>query len=321
MKGKKKWWKISSFLMLCLVMLLLPVQTISAENIGEQADTSLTLHYKYGTTTFTFHKVANFSETGKFDLVEPFLGYADKVTYLNQLEDLDTDEWRALALTLDSCISSDSSVIPMYQGQTDENGTIVWENLEKGLYLIAGEMTWDEKYIYQPNPTLVTVPNRDADGAWNAQVVIAHDKANVEEIPNELQEYEVLKIWKDTGYEKKRPQGIEVTLLKDGTAYDKVTLNEENNWKYIWTDLEPGHEWKVDEVEVPSGYTKRMDANHHQYVITNTYQPSGTTDTPNSPGGGKLPQTGQLWWPVSLLAVLGMTAFLIGWARRKSDEG
>lgn len=49
--------------------------------------------------------------------------------------------------------------------------------------------------------------------------------------------------------------------------------------------------------------------------------PENPPDTPphhNPPG--KLPQTGQLWWPVILLAASGMFFFMIGWAKRNSDK-
>lgn len=329
MKGKikKELQRIGRLLAFCLMALLLPVQVMASQGTPETAVTSLTIHYKYGQATFTFYKVADFSETGIFQLVEPFAGYKETVTDLDRLEELNAEEWRALAITLDSCVSSDNSIKQIYQGQTDEVGTMVWNNLEKGMYLIVGEMTQDEQKIYKPTPTLVTVPGRDAQGAWNLQVVVEHDKAEVEEIPEATQEYNVLKVWKDTGYEKKRPKEIEVTLLKDGAVYDKVILNKENNWEYCWEDLEAGHEWKVDEVTVPAGYKKSIEKNCQQYVITNTYQtpktPSSPTNSASSGGGGssKLPQTGQLWWPVPLLAVLGIAAFMIGWVRRKTDKG
>ena len=31
-------------------------------------------------------------------------------------------------------------------------------------------------------------------------------------------------------------------------------------------------------------------------------------------------QTGQLWWPVPILTVLGLALFSIGWIRRHSEE-
>jgi len=35
---------------------------------------------------------------------------------------------------------------------------------------------------------------------------------------------------------------------------DPVELNEDNNWSYTWTDLDPNADYKVEEVEVPVGY-------------------------------------------------------------------
>ena len=40
---------------------------------------------------------------------------------------------------------------------------------------------------------------------------------------------------------------------------------------------------------------------------------------PVYPSGG-LPQTGQLWWPVYVLAGAGMLLFLFGWIRRREDR-
>ena len=34
-------------------------------------------------------------------------------------------------------------------------------------------------------------------------------------------------------------------------------------------------------------------------------------------GGDKIPQTGQIWWPVTLMAGLGLVLFLLGWAIRR----
>ena len=33
--------------------------------------------------------------------------------------------------------------------------------------------------------------------------------------------------------------------------------------------------------------------------------------------GGKLPQTGQLWWPVPVMAIVGMLFVMFGWYRRR----
>ncbi|MBQ9720353.1 MAG: hypothetical protein IJV64_06615, partial [Oscillospiraceae bacterium] len=46
-----------------------------------------------------------------------------------------------------------------------------------------------------------------------------------------------------------------------------------------------------------------------------TLAPASPTPTP-TPTGPTLPQTGQLWWPVPVLAVLGLFCVAIGWRRR-----
>lgn len=52
--------------------------------------------------------------------------------------------------------------------------------------------------------------------------------------------------------------------------------------------------------------------------------PSESTEPtkPTEPDKPTLPQTGQLWWPVPLMAIAGLVLFLLGWLRRKerADE-
>ena len=43
-------------------------------------------------------------------------------------------------------------------------------------------------------------------------------------------------------------------------------------------------------------------------------EPTNPTDTP------RLPQTGQLWWPVPILAMSGFVLLLLGWLRRKESR-
>ena len=57
-----------------------------------------------------------------------------------------------------------------------------------------------------------------------------------------------------------------------------------------------------------------------------TEPPKGGKTTPSSGGGstpgngGKLPQTGQLWWPVPVLAAVGIIFILIGIVRRRKNS-
>ena len=123
----------------------------------------------------------------------------------------------------------------------------------------------------------------------------------------------VSKIWNDTGNESKRPQSIQVTLLKNGVDYDTQTLNEENGWKYTWNTLPQYNEndqeitWTLREASV-SGYSSSVRQEGNVFLLTNT---------PNKP---KLPQTGLLWWPVPLLTAAGLAFLIVGAQCRKKKS-
>ena len=67
-------------------------------------------------------------------------------------------------------------------------------------------------------------------------------------------------------------------------------------------------------------------ADEYQYDVTS--QPKtdlGREVKPTAPpssggGGGKLPQTGQLWWPVPLLICAGLGCIAVGLFRRREDR-
>lgn len=124
----------------------------------------------------------------------------------------------------------------------------------------------------------------------------------------------VRKVWDDKGSESKRPDGVQVTLLQNGADYETVTLNDANDWQYAWTDLprydKDGGEiqWTVRETAVP-GYTTSMTHQGDTFLITNHRE--------TTPG---LPQTGQLWWPVPLLAAAGLVCLILGVLSRKRSR-
>ena len=70
----------------------------------------------------------------------------------------------------------------------------------------------------------------------------------------------VEKIWEDENNQDGiRPNEITVDLLKDGTEYDNIKLNNANSWKHTFENLpkyENGTEieYTVQESEVPSQY-------------------------------------------------------------------
>jgi hypothetical protein len=117
-----------------------------------------------------------------------------------------------------------------------------------------------------------------------------------------------------------------VYLYCDGKEYEKTQLNYRNNWRHIWSGLERGHDWTVVEEPV-NGYMVDVTQEGVTFVITNTYQPDipNNSEPPEKSESSEenlylaiLPQTGQLWWPVPLLACLGLVCMLISAVCRRN---
>ena len=74
-----------------------------------------------------------------------------------------------------------------------------------------------------------------------------------------------------------KADAVTVQLMADGKAFgEPVTLNQDNSWKYTWTDLAKTKadgteiEYKVDEPTVPANYTKTVAHDGNDWTITNT---------------------------------------------------
>lgn len=325
--------------LLCLITLscFLWPEALAAQPRDLEQSVGLTLYYQDEDTpiadvSFQIYLVATLDATGNLNVIDPFLSYfTDKDFH-------DSDQWQTIADSLEGFVLRDQ--IPATDsGKTDQNGVLVFpsENriLVHGLYLVLGESHTQDGIYYEPSPFLVTLPAQDPTSEdW-----LYHVGANVKyasfEIPEEpeLTTRKVLKIWDDEGLESQRPKEIVVQLLRDGQLYATVTLNQENNWRYTWTNLESGHKWTVVE-QVPDGYRVLVDRVGTTFLLTNTPEsdppttstppatPSSpsTPSTPSTPTTPSLPQTGQLWWPVPLLLCAGLLFILAGLLRRRSTK-
>ena len=275
------------------------------------------IKYPLSDVLFDFYKVADFSSTGVFNLEDQFEVLEDEISDLKLLEDdpaqMTTEKWRSLSLTLESYVYS-RNLEKDFSKTTDEEGNIVC-TVEEGLYLLIAEGKIYGKDFYMPPVYFAAVPNMDVDGRWQNQAVI--DYTNKVEIKTVYEDYIVQKIWaKDEENKKNRPEEIEVALYMDNETvpYDTVKLNVANNWKFTWEDLPAGHKWTASEVVVPEHYKVSVVVEGNIISITNEY-----TDVPPPPPP-HIPQTGQLWWPVPLLAIVGTFFFALGWARRRDGE-
>ncbi len=171
---------------------------------------------------------------------------------------------------------------------TDENGSVCFSNLSLGLYLAV--QTGSVPGYSDCSPFLVSVPS-EADNEWIYDID-ATPKTDIVR----LVDITVKKVWNDDG--EHRPESVTVQLRNGGTIVDTVTLKEQNGWSHTWTGQPKSDSWSVKEVNVPKGYTATYQKNGFIYTVTNT---------------ATLIQTGQLKWPIPLLAGAGLLLFAGGW--------
>ena len=281
------------------------VQAYSRLDVGRE--TSLSVFFGedgkgFSGAEFRIYRVADVSDTVRYTLTETF------EKYQISLEGLDSSGWRAAAETLSAYIARDS-IAPEMTEITDQTGYAEFGSLNTGLYLVEGNPYKANGYTYWPESCLVSLPALDEEEdewVYNVNAVCKYEK--VPESQGTVSK-KVIKIWED-GNESVRPEEVGVQLLRDGVVIDTVKLNKENNWQYTWTDLDDQGRWQITEYRIPERYTVSVVREGTCFIMTNTLQAS-------NPAGRDevLPQTGVLWWPVSLLAGTGMILFLAGWKK------
>jgi hypothetical protein len=283
---------------------------------------------------FRLYRVAATNEDGTFEVTESF---KDANVSLNT--DATEGEWSSRGVTLESYVvkksAENDAITPTGAAVTNENGILTFANLSAGLYLLVGDQTTIGQTIYTPLATLVSLPyNQNNTRDYIQTVYIKNSSRTVYTPPPDTPTYtelSVVKVWKDEGHEESRPSEITVTLYRDGTEYSTVKLNSKNNWRHTWSVLSGSSRWQLVEKEVPENYTVTSVQEGKVFIVTNTYEedtpetpevpetpstpdtptPHDIPDTPSTPNE-PLPQTGQLWWPVYILAVCGLILILIG---------
>lgn len=301
--------------LLCLLLaLLLAIPAMAAGNA------SLTVYHERESIRFDLYHVAVAGDSG-WKPTEDFANYPVDLPD----EDSSASEWRNTAETLAAYVAQDNPT-PVATDRIS-GGSIIFPDLEEGLYLVIGETVQEGDTLYVPSPSLVQVKG-DTEAAIKAEELA---------VTPEPVEYQITKVWQ--GGESHRTLSVTVQLFCDGAMERSVTLSPLNGWSYTW-ETEPGHLWQVVEQNCPQGFAVSVEQDGTNYTITNTWQPqesqqptptpapvqpSGGTPAPGIPTGeGSLPQTGQLWWPVLLLLVLGVIFVGIGqfraWRKRKQNH-
>ena len=176
---------------------------------------------------------------------------------------------------------------------TDNNGVASFSDLDLGIWLVY----CDENSQYAFNPYIVLVPY-ESDGKLHYAV---SSVPKVENNDSDKTNIYVVKKWDDdNNAAKKRPDEITVKLLDEKTTVDTAVLNEQNGWSYTFENLPENRNYSVVENPVSDyNVTYGGDATNG-FVITNTYE------------GSRLPVTGQYWFPIVILAFVGVLFLILG---------
>ena len=203
---------------------------------------------------------------------------------------------------------------PYTEKSTDKNGVLVFDNLEKGLYLAVSVNEAED--AYKISPFVISVPVYDSYlKKWEYHIDATPKTPDFEWEEEDSETYiSVIKKWET---ETSHPESITVVLLKDFKEYLKVELNADNGWHYRFDKLSKSHIWSVVEENVPDGYKVYYETSSNTVTIINKSEkpPESTTKPPEGETEeDKLVQTGQLNWPVPVCAIAGLLIFSIGWA-------
>jgi hypothetical protein len=218
----------------------------------------------------------------------------------------------------------ETEIEPVQSQESDKNGQAYFEGLEDGWYLVLGKSFSNETEYFSPSSALISLPSFDAytkTSQKNAMISLKGDYSLIDE-KNTTTSRTVRKIWDDEGYESKRPVQIEVELFADGQKVDQVTLSEENNWSYTWSELLAYKEYVLYEKEV-SNYTFTLEQEGEVFMLSNTYkQPNtpsdsnipseSTSESPKNPSKPSIPLTGTLLYLVPPLLAAGCFLILAG---------
>lgn len=138
----------------------------------------------------------------------------------------------------------------------------------------------------------------------------------------------------------KKRGGCTIISTKNKKIYQEVQLSEDNNWQYTWKDLSSKYQWEAIEKKKTKGYIVSVSKQDSSVVIKNIYwgddfyeettakKPTTTekkskkqfTKKTITETQEKLPQTGQLWWPLPFLAAGGLLCIGIGMIKQKREK-
>lgn len=276
--------KILSVFLILWALVMLPMTAFAQEFTSYRLGSiSVTLTSPDGTTPITG------AELSVYRVATVSLNSNGNLSYIftDVFEDCGCSlEDPALPIILDTFVTEKS--VSATKLVTDTQGKVHFTNLPLGLYFVkqTGAVTG---YAHCTS-FLVTVPSK-VTGGYEYDVN-ASPKTDV----TKLTDITVKKVW-NTGSASKATSSVTVQLLKDGVVIETATLNAQNNWQVTYSNMPESDTYSIKEVSVPQGFTATYSKSGYVFTVTNT--PS-------------LIQSGQLVWPIPVLALAGLCLIAVG---------
>mgnify|MGYP004541826567 FL=1 len=213
--------------------------------------------------------------------------------YIDELKSCDASlndlETKSKSEEIEKCINEN---IKSLKQITDINGTVKYNDLDLGLYLVKQNNIVEG--FSKIDSFLVMIP-KIVNNKWIYDIKSTPKTDIIRVI-----DINVKKVWNtstsNTNDSIKLPRSIEVELLLNDKVIDTVKLSKDNNWSYTWEDLAKSEEYTIKEINVPKGYTPSYQKDNNTFIVTNT---------------STLVQTGQMLWIVMLLIITGITFIII----------
>lgn len=200
-----------------------------------------------------------------------------------------------LTSEIEKCIKNIE--LPSQTKLTDSEGKILFDELRLGLYLV--KQSNEVEGYSNIDSFLVMIPEVE-DNIWKYDIK-AKPKTDIIRVMDVIVE----KVWNNSSNLENHPKSITIELYKGEELIDTINLSEENNWQHTWKKIPKSDEYKVLEVNIPTGYTATYRQENNKFIVTNTKT---------------LVQTGTNIIAIELLAALGIILILLGFICEKRKK-
>ena len=148
--------RLPALAVLLLALLCAAPSALAIDPIETGREASLTVEYGMKGMAFTIYRVAEMTGFGEFT---PSAGFDDIVS-ADELTDLDSAGWSALAGTLSGYVNREGQWRRTQRIGAD--GKATFSGLRVGLYLVLGMPYETGGKVVQVQPSLVALPSRNA---------------------------------------------------------------------------------------------------------------------------------------------------------------